>query len=144
MGVGSNKNYVQDVELLLQDADDITADAAGEISAVAQVLDLGLAFVEGDLILDFNTVDFGTADETYEIKFQLSNSPSFASGIADKLSVHKGDAISPSDIDNVATSREVVPFNNEHEGVIYRFCRLFFDVGGTTPILNLDAFLAKR
>ena len=144
MGVGANKNYVQDTELILQDNINITADTVGKVATVAKILDLGLAFVEGDLILDFDLVDFGTADEVYEIKLQFSDSDSFASNIVDKLEIRKGDAIAPSDKNKIALGREIVPFNNEIEGIVYRFCRLYIDVTGTTPIINFEGWLAKR
>ncbi len=145
MGTGANRGFVHDVELRLQDAvSNVTTSAAGEIAGVAKVIDLGAAYVEGEIIFDINTLDFTTEDETYNWFLQLSTSATFASTIVDRCSLRKGDAVSPGDVNATATGRETLPFNNEYNGVVYRYCRIYMLHAGNTPIFNGEIWIAKR
>ena len=145
MGTGANRGYIVDEELRLQDAvSNVTTSASGEIAGTAQVIDLGAAYVEGDIVFDINTLDFTTEDETYQWRFQLSTSATFASDIVDRCILRKGDAVTPDDVDKTAVGRETMPFNNEFNGSVWRYCRIYFTHGGTTPIFNGEVWLAKR
>lgn len=141
----TNNSYMIDILLEMKDAGAITADAAAQVGGSNKIIDLGEGFVEGNLLIDVSAIDFTTGDETYDLIFQLSSKSDFATVIANKIKIQYGDARGGSnDLDQNFVGREVVPFNNEHQGVIYQFARMFTDVGGTTPSINYTANLTKQ
>ena len=143
--MGTNNSYMIDILLEMKDAGAITADAAAQVGGSNKIIDLGEGFVEGNLLIDVSAIDFTTGDETYDLIFQLSSKSDFATVIANKIKIQYGDARGGSnDLDQNFVGREVVPFNNEHQGVIYQFARMFTDVGGTTPSINYTANLTKQ
>jgi len=142
--VVGNKAKIFDADLELKDDALVAATAAAEVGGSAKILDLGLGLVEGDMVVIYNAIEFGSADETYDIILQLSQSPTFASGIVNRVSVQKGDARQGSDLDKISLDKDIVPFSNEWEGVKYQFARAFTVVGGTIATgINYEAFLTK-
>jgi len=138
-----NNSYVIDGELQLKDAGLIAASAAAEVSSVAQILDMGLAFYQGAVILDISAIEFDTANEVYGIFIQGSNSATFASGVVNLGGINLGDAANGAN-DDTATGRRVLLFNNEINGTLYRYLRLYTVVGGTIVTgINYTAWLSK-
>jgi len=137
--------HVYDNDLLLKDAGLVAASAAATVGGSAAILDLGQAMWHGDLCIDFNAIEFDTADETYDILLQLSSKADFASDIVTKVSCPKGDARNAADVDQNDLGLEVIPCNNKVGDTIYRYARLYTVVGGTVATgINYAAWLAKR
>ncbi len=101
--------------------------------------DFGGGFTEGNVIIDVTAIDANhtTAGGTtgtkigYQISLQLSTSATFATGtVLDKCAlrlarkVKTGFAPANGD-DNISTGRYTLPFNNENNGTIYRYARIY-------------------
>jgi hypothetical protein len=129
-------NYVRgannyDAAYVLADTQSVTADVGGKDSGgTAIYLDLnnnqGSEWVAH---LRYTAVDFTTGDETYTVAIQTSDSSTFASGIVTEKSFDMGIAATGS----AQTYLNIGGFSQKR-----RYVRVYFDVGGTTPILTVD------
>lgn len=138
-----NKTY--DHSLLLHDGDAITASAAGNVSGVARILDLGAGNVFGDIIVDVSALDVDTGNEIVTIGVQISNKSNFADDIYQVASLAIGDAAALVGDTDMTTGRYVIPFNNFiKEGITKRYLRLYFTVGGTVAGFDCVAYLAVK
>ena len=72
--------FTFDKETELKDAGAITSSAAAQVDGSDKILDLGDAYVQGSAIFDISDIEFGDADETYEIQLQFSDSADFSTG----------------------------------------------------------------
>ena len=95
------------------------------------------------------SIDRTTGDEFYDLVLQLStgtNDIGFEAGdtVVPKAVVHLGEELGPdADPDaGTATGRIAVLVDNERLGVVFRFMRIAHVVGGTTPIINYQAFFS--
>lgn len=147
--VYKNQDFLQDKNLRLKDSGSaVTADAAATVDGSTATLDLGAAFFAGNLVVDVSAIDVSSSDEIYLLKLIGSNSSSFSSGIAVLGCLALGDTVglgAGADVDN-GTGRYVMPFHNEKggTGTVYRYLRLYADVGGTSPSITYTAFVAKN
>lgn len=140
----NQKDQTYDNATLLKDAGAITASAAATVAAVARVLDLGLARIDGRVIVDLSAITVGTADNLYQIKAQFSNSSTFASGVIGGTSLMMGHAtVLVGESAATVIGRYEMSFTNELSGTLYRYMRLYTQVAGTTPSINYTAFLAN-
>lgn len=149
-------NQIYDAGLLLKDAGAVTTTGQGTVASAAVILDLGAAIVgpsaptaaqvlDGNMIVDVSAIDVVTGDESYEIVLQGSNSATFASGIVGLAWTHIGGATGIPGTAAVASlvGRNVVPFRNELNGVVYRYVRVEHVIGGTTPSIDYTARLTR-
>lgn len=154
MAYTQNQDRMQDDSMVLHDATAaITADALATVggSAAAGIVDLGNG-VHGmyEAVMEFSAVDVASADEDYRIQILGSNSATFASGIVLLTELHLGDSSKLAggtggvDTDKGAGQYNV-PFRNRIGATNYRYVRLNFEVGGTTPSITpaTDLFLAQ-
>ena len=65
----------------VQDSATFTVSAAGTVSSVAKIADLGAAKMHGELVIDVTQIELLSNDETYDIVLQGSESSSFAGTI---------------------------------------------------------------
>lgn len=131
--------YTTDVETELKAAGLIAASAAE-----ATILDMGAAYFEGAVLLDITAIEFGSADEKYEIFVQGSNSATFASGVVNLAGIKIGDAANGAN-DDTTTGRRVLLLNNNVAGTKYRYIRLYTVVSGTIATgINYSALLTKN
>lgn len=148
-----------DAETVLEDGlVAIAADRNGKVATVDRILDLGDdgfdsvdghgAYIRGEIVFNVTEFDFTTADETVDAIVQLSLEADFGSDIIERARLHFGDAQDGADIDLPAATdgavRIVLPIDNEINGVRYRYMRLRFIVGGTTPSFLGSAFFTKQ
>ena len=137
------QNFTVDDNLALKASGAITASAA-----VATVLDLGDGFAEGEIIIDVSAIDIVGNDEIYDIVAQVTNVAAFATdtAIVDRCSMTLAAAeVQRTDANGDApTGRFVLPFNNQYNGTIYRYLRLYTVVAGATGSITYSARLAKR
>ncbi|MGM4891259.1 hypothetical protein [Tardiphaga sp. 839_C3_N1_4] len=124
-------SYTYDNLTLLKDAGAITADGAATVGGQARFLDLGDAMTEGHFIVDTSAIDLTSADETYRVILQGSNTTNFAATVELASLVVS------------AAGRAAAPFQTRIGSTNYRYVRAYTDVGGTTPSLNFTAFLGK-
>jgi len=122
----------------------VTADGNGQVDGSAKIMDLGAEVFRSEwagqammpaaeLVIEVTELDETTGDETYVVVFELSNSSSFGSGNFEFVRVPI-----------TATGRYIVPVLNQQLGQQYRYCRVKFDVGGTTPSITCVARLTKK
>lgn len=128
--------YIPDNDFLLTEAQTVTTDAAGNISA--GYVDLGSDYIDFPSVLgvfNIGTTDFGDADEIYEFKIQFSNATNFAT-IEGEYSVTCSSA---AEIER-NNSTVLVPAR-----AVGQYVRCFTDVTGTSPSTVIDlAFLTKE
>lgn len=130
MTVRNSQTY--DNLLLLKDAGNVTVDGAATVGGQARVLDVGLADMGPvKAVVDSSAVDSTTGDETYGVIIQGSLDLAFTTPVT----------LGRADVTQVGRSE--IHFRNNQSGTIYRYIRAFFDVGGTTPILNATIFVAR-
>jgi hypothetical protein len=127
----------------MKDAGAITASAQAQVGGVDKILDVGTGYVDADIVVDVTAMDVASGDEKYEIELQLSNSATFASGNVVKTVLKLGDStVNGASADSVI-GRYVMCFNNEFNGTVYRYARLYTRVAGTTPSINYSAYVGK-
>lgn len=102
--------------------------------------------IDAYLILDVTAIDISSGNETYQIDLMLSNDPAFAAGnavCAAGIQLGKGASLrgAVAQKDSVI-GRVELGFTNQVSGNIYQYAKLFLTLGGTTPSINLQAFVA--
>ena len=126
----------------------LKASGAIAASAAATVIPLiGEGLVQGDIIIDVTAINIGDNDEIYDIIAQLSpDLACTAATLVEKCAVSLGAAGGKrSDCDKVdAIGRYFLPFDNENNGTIYPYVRLYTVVAGTSATITYSARLAKR
>lgn len=137
------KDFSFDFDQRLKDAGAIAADAAAQVGGANKIVDLGAGRVDGRVIVDVTAIDVVTGDESHKIKTQFSNSSTFASGVmgGPLLELGGATALVGESVASVV-GRYELPFCNEVNGTVYRYMRLYTDVGGTTPSINYTALIA--
>jgi hypothetical protein len=152
-----NRTFTYDAGLLLSDgATAVTASAAAQVASANQILFLGggppstlggpqdYGLFEGYLVIDLLTLDPGTLG-LYTVQFQLSDSPTFASGIFTKTSFQFGNTTAlPSGGATSSLGRYVGMVDNAGvEGTLYGYSRIYTSVSGTISTgSTFRAFLA--
>ena len=127
-----NHHYVFDAELEMKDAGLVAASAAAQVDAADKIIDFGAAiFVRGVVLIDVTAIEIASTDEIYEIHVQLSSSATFASTIRGRAALVLGaNAVVLDDADS-AVGRYLLYFDNEYNGTVYRYGRLYTKVGGS-------------
>lgn len=143
------RNFTLDTLTQLKDAGLVAASAAATVATVAKVLDLGEGFVEGNIVADVSAIEIGHNDEIFDIVVQLTNTAAFADDtkIFDKSSLTLSTAGAQRTDANAVNvvGRYVIPVNNEHAGVLYRYMRLYTLAAGTVAVgINYTAYLCKE
>lgn len=135
---------IHDTATILKAAGLIAASAA-----VATILDLGLANVEGDIVVDVTALEIASNDEIYDIVVQFSDSATF--GVAADIQDAGSITLSAKEVKRTDSDKDdiigqyVMPFTNEITGTIYRYMRLFTVVAGTIATgINYSAFATKK
>lgn len=135
-------NYPVDDDLLLKASAAVTSSAAGSL-----ILDVGEGHTEGVLVADVSAMDIVSNDESYWIVLQGSPDSGFgtAGNIVELGAIHLGAKeikLTDSDADD-AIGRYIMQFQNERNGTIYPYLRLYTVVAGTSPSITYKAWLSK-
>ena len=136
--------FTYDNSLLLSNTGaNITATAEGGI------LDIGDGLFDGFMIVDIDTLDMTTGDEGYVLSLEGSTVAAMTSTSVGLATMYLGNTVIPMDADDAAIvtgagKRLALPVRNERLGVLYRYVRIHYALTGTTPIIKMVAFLAKR
>lgn len=135
------RGYNFDKLLQLKDAGAVTASAAAQVGGSAAVLDMGPARFDAMVRINLAAITV-SADNAYDIVVQGSNSPTFASGIENLVSLNLGNtAVRDGGAQTSAPGIYELPVTNEQADTVYRYIRIYTKVAGTTPSINFDAFL---
>ena len=149
-----DRTYSFDANLLLSDnAAAYVADGYTQVGGADAVLDLGgnqgvsplqQARIDAVCVIDVTAIDVASGNETYSLRVLGCNSSGFASNVAElaAITIGKGSALVPTTQSDATTGRIELPFCTERFNQKYEFVKLYVDVGGTTPSINLLAFVA--
>lgn len=128
----------------LKDAGAVTASGAAQVAGAARVVNVGKAYLEALLIVDFDALDVTSLDEGYEVRLQGSSDPTFATDVNIITSVRAGTAAAIGESVNAGIGRRAKPFINQGEdGQPRAYLRLYHVLSGTTPSVNYRGFITK-
>ncbi len=132
----NSKSFTYDADHLLKASGAVTATGASSI------LNLGDARCDARVIVDVSAIDITTGDEAYELRVQVSDSASFASGIQTVGAFKFGDSTVTGGSADTVVGRYELGVSNEFNGTIYTYLRINAVVAGTTPSITYAAYLA--
>lgn len=127
------KQGIFDAAMQFKDAGLIAASAAAQVGGSAKVVDLGTGLFQGCMIVDVSAIEVDTNDEKYTICVQLSQATGFVDDATSVTAVmlELGHA-TPLLLGAASTpGRYKLYFDNEHDGVLYRYARVYTVVAGT-------------
>ena len=155
MSFPNDRTYSFDVNLLLADnASAYTGSGFSQVGGANAILDLGgnqgvtpleQARVDAVAVIDVTGLDITSGNETYKMCVLVSNDPAFGPGnvvMAGEIEIGKGVSLDGFDMADSAVGRYELMFTNQLAGTIYEYAALYLVIGGTTPSLNISAFLA--
>ena len=156
----NDRTYSFDANLELSDnAAAYTATGFTQCRGVDGLVDLGgnqgtspkqQARIDAVAVCDVTVLDATTTDEAYRIMIIGSNDPAVPIGsrfVLGELELAGGvlSVLGPGVAGVTGTAvigRYEIPFCNQQAGVTYQYIKMFLVLSGTTPILNLEAFVA--
>lgn len=108
------------------------------------IIDLGAGFVEGNIIVDVDSVEIATGNEIYTLSLEGSNVAAMDSGSVCLAKKVFGNLVVPMDGALSTATRYVIPFRNEEGGTLFRYVRLSALVAGTIDSTGMvfSAFLS--
>lgn len=143
--MANNNSYTVDAATQLKDAGLVAASAAAQVGGADKIVDLGAAYVEGVILLDVSAVEVASNDESYVVLLQGSNAAALTTpvnlaalvlGSAGGQDTEYGGGIATS------AGRYYLRFQNEQNGTIYRYVRLYTTVAGTVATgINFTAWI---
>jgi hypothetical protein len=121
--------YPYDANAVLHDGTAKAADAVGSVA----YYDIGAAArMPAVAVINVTAVVGNDVDETYDVIIQGATDTAFTTPV--ELGSMK--------IVRLLTGRYTILFDNDQNGSVYRYVRVYFDVGGTTPSISADVYLA--
>ncbi len=102
------------------------------------------ARIDARAIFDITAIDIASSNETYQFDIIVSNDPAFLTGNANAGGFQCGKGAS---LRNAASSDSVIGryeigFCNQIAGTIYQYMQVWLTVGGTTPSVSVEGFVA--
>ena len=156
----NDRSYTMDANLELSDnAAAYTVTGFTQCRGADGLVDLGgnqgtspkqQARLDAVCVCKVSVLDATTTDESYRLLVLGSNDPAFANGkvfVLAEVEIGAGvlSVLGPGVAGVTGTSGigdYEIFFTNQQAGVIYQYVKMFMVLGGTTPILNLEAFIA--
>jgi len=142
-GVNKRPQGTFDALMEFKDAGLVATSAAAQVDSAAKVVDLGTGLFRGCMILEVSALEVDGSDEMYTICVQLSTAAAFANDSTSKTAVmiQLGHA-TPLIIGAADTvGRYKLYFDNENDGVFYRYARVYTVVAGTPATgINYTAY----
>lgn len=145
--MGTKRNLLDatlDAAMILKDAGVVTASGAAQVGAVNRVLNVGPAYLEGVMTVDWDALDVTSTDEGYEIRLQGSTDPTFATDVNIIASVRAGTAVGTGETVSGIGRRQVAFINNGKNGAPLPYLRAYHVLSGTTPSANYRAFIGQN
>lgn len=137
------KAGIFDAGMQFKDAGLVAASAAAQVGGSAKVVDLGSGLFQGCMILDISAIEVATGDEKFTICVQLSTDGNFTDDATSATAVMlEVGAATPLLLGAVSSvGRYKLYFDNEYDGAIYRYARVYTVVAGTVATgINYSAF----
>lgn len=156
MSFPNDRTYNFDINQLMSDnAAAYTTSQYAQVGGAPSTFDSGgnqgvtpvlTARMSGVMVCDVTALKVSSTNETYKLLVAVSNDAAFGAGnVAIAGGVEIGASAAALDLPNNVTGvigRYEVMFTNNIAGSIYEFVRLYIAVGGTTPSINISAFIA--
>lgn len=124
-------SYTYDAATLLKDAGVVGSSAAATVGGSAAVLNVGPAFAEGVIVLDVSAIETDTGNELYTVTVQGATDAAFTTPITLGAMVLGHNSVLPGGGATNTVGRHYLRFQNEQDGVVYPFLRLYTTVAGT-------------
>ena len=133
-----------DALMLFKDAGLVAASAAATVAAAAKVVDVGTGLFKACMILDVSALEIASNDEIFDIVIQGSPDAAFtATGVVElaQLSLSAAE-VKRTDCNRDDTAgRYKLYFDNEFDGSLYRYIRVYTAVGGAVATgINYSAY----
>lgn len=142
----AQNSYTYDAATLLKDAGVVGSSAAATVGGSAAVINVGQAFTEGVANIDVTAIEVDSNDELYTISIQGSAAAAFTSP-ANLAALSLGAAgVMPGGGSVNTVGRFALRFQNEQDGVVYPYIRLYTTVAGTIAGgggINFSAWIGK-
>lgn len=135
--------YFEGTARRVKDAGAVSTTGVAQAGGVDSIIDLGPVAVLAFLSVQVRAIDVANGDESYRLRMQLSNSPTFASGIVTAASLELGDSTVTGASADSGTGRRQVGFSSVISGTHYRYARLSHVVAGTSPSIDYTAALRQ-
>jgi len=123
-----------DSDLEFKDAGLVATSAAAEVDSSAQIVDVGTGLFKGCMILEVTALEIASDDEIYDIVIQGSSDSDFgtAANIRELAAINlSAKEAKRTDCDeDDSTGRYKIYFDNENNGTLYRYLRLYTVVDG--------------
>jgi len=149
--MGTNRNFhttTFDAATELKDVSTaIIASGAGTVGGSARVVNVGQAILQAVMTVDFLTLDLAGGDESYEVRLQGSNDPTFATDISILASVRAGKGAAGAGEQDTGIGRRAVPFTNIGEdGTPLAYLRSYavITVGAGSGSISYRAFITPN
>jgi hypothetical protein len=138
------------VDANLQVSDDATAYAASQYATVGGVptfVDLqGNQSLSPAQVMVCDVTQIAVSgNQTYKLMVLVSNDPNFGPGNVEQAGeIMLGVGASRDGVNMLTsqTGRYEIMFSNQVSGVIYEWAALYLLIGGTSPSINVEAFIA--
>jgi hypothetical protein len=155
-GVSQN-SYTLDADTQLH-AGLVAATGVGTVATVAQVMDFGnvtpqgvvqVAYTPAQLIIDVIAMERDTADEAYQLIYQLGDDDadfSAATTVWNRAMITLGEEVGTNTTAQAATvlGRVVLGVDNEMMGTLFRYSRIIHVIAGTIATgINYNAYLSR-
>lgn len=149
-----DRTYSFDANLQLSDnAAAYTADGYAQVGGADGLCDLGgnqgvtpaqQARLDAVAVIDITAIDIASGNETYVLRIMGCNTAGFASSTAElaAITLGKGASLVPATQSDAVVGRIELMFATERLNTKYQFIKLYVDVGGTTPSISFQAFVA--
>lgn len=101
--------------------------------------------IDAQLVADIPAIKTSAGNETYKLLLLVSNDPAFGAGNVEQaagIMLGKGASRDGINMKDSVIGRIELGFTNQIEGNIYQYGKLYLVLGGTTPSINVTAFVA--
>jgi len=149
-----DRSYSFDANLLLADgAAAQTASGYAQVGGADGILDLGgnqgvtpkqQARIDAVLVGMISAIDISSGNETYKLKMLGCNAANFAANVQclASLELGKGASLVPATQVDAAPGMFELPFSTEQFNTKYEYVKLYLELGGTSPSIQLQAYVA--
>jgi hypothetical protein len=155
MSFPNDRTYSFDANLQLSDnAAAYTATGFAQVGGANGILDLQgnqgtspkqQARIDAVAVCDVTAIKTSSGNETYKLMVLVSNDPNFGVGNVEQAGEIMLGAAASRDGTNMlvsVTGRYEIMFSNNVAGAIYEYVALYLVIGGTTPTINIQSFIA--
>jgi hypothetical protein len=133
-----------DALMLFKDAGLVAASAAATVAAAAKVVDVGTGLFKACMILDVSELEIASDNEIFDIVIQGSPDAAFTdTGVVElaQLSLSAAEVKRTDCNRDDAEGRYKLYFDNEFNGSLYRYIRVYTVVDGTIATgINYSAY----